>query len=91
MRRRDAACTVAAAFADEREASYAARLIGASPEIKARFTLRRVLNDRGDSSMVILEAHLADPGQVERVETCMMGAHGAVIPVEVVTQAAIAS
>ena len=91
MRRRDAACTVSAAFADEREASYAVRLIGASPEIKARFTLRQVLSERGDVSMVVLEAHLADPGQVERVETCMMGAHGAVIPSEVVDQASLAS
>jgi hypothetical protein len=91
MRRRATVCTVAAAFADEREASYAVRLIGASPEIKARFTLRRVLNDRGDSSMVILEAHLADGGQVDRVETCMLDAHGAIIPSEVVAQASIAS
>jgi hypothetical protein len=91
MRRREAACTVAAAFADEREAAYAVRLIGASPEIRARFTLRNVLDERGGVAMVVLEAALADPGQADRVETCMMGAHGIVIPSDVVAQAAIAS
>ena len=91
MRRRDAACTVAAAFADEREASYAVRLIGASPEIKARVTLRNVLSERGDVAMVVLEVALADPAHVSRVETCMAGAHGAVIPSEVLARAALAS
>ena len=43
MRRRVPATTVAAAFADEREARYAVKLITASPEIDVRFTLRRVL------------------------------------------------
>jgi hypothetical protein len=91
MRRRNAACTVAAAFADEREASYAVRLIGASPEIKARFTLRNVMSERGDVAMVVLEVALADAAHASRVETCMAGAHGAVIPNEVLERAALAS
>lgn len=41
--------------------------------------------------MVILEASLTDPAQAERVETCMEGAHGSIIPADVVAQAARAS
>lgn len=91
MGRPTAICTISAAFADEREASYAVRLIGASPEIRARFTLHRVISERGDIAMVVLDVGLADRSQADRVETCLEGAHGVVIPVEVVEQAAIAS
>jgi hypothetical protein len=91
MRRRASACIVAAAFADEREASYAVRLISASPEIDARFTLRRVIGERGEVQMVVLEAALRNPSDAGRVETCLEGAHGAIIPAEVVAQAARAS
>lgn len=91
MRHRVAAVTVAAAFADEREASYAVRLITASPEIDARFTQRRVLSEWDEVQMVVLEASLSDPAQADRVETCMLGAHGAIIPAEVVVKAARAS
>ena len=90
MRRPFAVCTVAAAFADEREASYAVRLIGASPEIRARFTLRRVISERGDVAMVVLEVGLADASQAGRVETCLTGAHGVVVPTEVIAQAVLA-
>ncbi len=88
MRRREAATTVSAAFSDEREAAYAVRLVSASPEIKARFTMRNVLSERGDVALVVLEVALADAGQVGRVETCMEGAHGTVIPSDVLAQAA---
>lgn len=91
MRRRVPATTVAAAFADEREASYAVKLITSSPEIDVRFTLRRVLGEWDEIQMVILEASLTDPVQAERVETCMLGAHGSIIPAEIVAQAARAS
>lgn len=91
MRHRVAATTVAAAFADEREASYAVRLVTASPEIDVRFTLRRVLSEWGEVQMVVLEASLSDPAQADRVETCMTGAHGSIIPAEVVAQAARAT
>ncbi|HET7494190.1 MAG TPA: hypothetical protein VFJ80_02005 [Candidatus Limnocylindrales bacterium] len=88
MRRRDAACTVSAAFSDEREAGYAVRLMTASPEIKARYSLRPVLSERGDVAMVVLEVSLADASQIARVETCMEGAHGTVIPSQVLSRAA---
>ncbi len=91
MRRRVVAATVAAAFPDERAASYAVKLITSSPEIDVRFTLRRVLGERDEVQMVVLEASLTDPGQADRVETCMAGAHGSIIPAEIVAQAARAS
>jgi hypothetical protein len=91
MRHRVVAATVAAAFSDERAASYAVKLITSSPEIDVRFTLRRVLSELDEVQMVILEASLTDPAQAERVETCMEGAHDSIIPAEVVAQAARAS
>ena len=91
MRHRVVAATVAAAFPDERAASYAVKLIMSSPEIDARFTLRRVLSERDEVQMVILEASLTNAAQADRVETCMAGAHGSIIPAEVVAQAARAS
>jgi hypothetical protein len=91
MRRRVPAFTVAAAFADEREASYAVRLISASPEIDASFTLRRVLGDHDEIQMVVLEATVENAALRDRLETCIEGAHGAIIPTEVVERAARAS
>jgi hypothetical protein len=91
MRRRVVAATIAAAFPDERAAGYAVKLITSSPEIDVRFTLRRVLGERDEVQMVVLEASLTDPGQADRVETCMDGAHGSIIPAEIVAQAARAS
>jgi hypothetical protein len=73
--------SVAAAFAQERDASYAVRLMAtASTEI--RFTLRRVIGENGDVQMYVLEASFADPALASRVETAMEGAHGMLIPVE---------
>jgi len=91
VKHRIAACTVAAAFADEREASYAVRLISASPEIDARFTLRQVRSERDELQLVVLEVTVTDPRLRDRLETCMEGAHGAVIPTDVVEQAVRAS
>ena len=63
-------------LSDERAAGYAVKLITSSPEIDVRFTLRRVLGERDEVQMVVREASLIDPGQADRVETCMAGAHG---------------
>ena len=76
----------AAAFAQERDASYAVRLMAtASSEI--RYTLRRVLGEDGDVQMVVLQASFADPALTSRVETAMEGAHGMLIPVEALAAA----
>jgi hypothetical protein len=78
--------SVAAAFAKERDASYAVRLMAtASTEI--RYILRRVLGEDGAIQMVVLEASFADPALVSRVETVMEGAHGMLIPVEALAAA----
>lgn len=79
--------TVTAAFAQERDAGYALRLIASSAEIQARCTFRRVIGEGGEVQMVVLEASLADPSQAERVETCMAGAHGTPVPAEIVAGA----
>ena len=85
MRRRPSHA-VAAAFAQERDASYAVRLMStASSDI--RFTLRRVLGEDGDIQMVVLEASFSDPALVSRVETAMEGAHGMLIPAEALAAA----
>ena len=85
MRRRPTHA-VAAAFAQERDASYAVRLMStASSDI--RFTLRRVLGEDGDIQMVVLEASFSDPALVSRVETAMEGAHGMLIPAEALAAA----
>ena len=84
MRRRVVAATVAAAFPDER-AAWRGAVVG---RIDVRFTLRRVLGERDSQfQMVVLEASLTDPGQADRVETCMAGAHGSIVPAEIVAQA----
>lgn len=78
--------SIAAAFAQERDASYAVRLMStASSEI--RFTLRRVVGEDGDVQMYVLEASYSDPDLTSRVETAMEGAHGMVIPVEALAAA----
>ena len=84
--RRHRGHSIAAAFAQERDASYAVRLMStASGEI--RYTLRRVIGEDGDIQMVVLEAWFADPALVGRVETAMEGAHGMLIPVEALAAA----
>jgi hypothetical protein len=73
--------SVAAAFAQERDASYAVRLMSTTSS-EIRYTLRRVIGEDGDIQMVVLEASFSDPSLISRVETAMEGAHGMVIPVE---------
>jgi hypothetical protein len=81
-----------AAFAGERDAHLAMRLIAMSPEIVVGFTMRQVYGERGELQMVLLEATLADADQASRVETLMAGAHGVRIPSDdTVTPTAIAS
>jgi hypothetical protein len=75
--------TVAAAFAQERDASYAMHLIASIASLDIRYTIRRVLGERGDLQMVVLEASVPDAGLGERVETAMLGAHGVLIPSDV--------
>ncbi len=70
------ACTVTAAFAQERDAGFAVALIASASDIEARFVRRSVLSERGEIQMVILEASFADPEQSDRVASCMTGAHG---------------
>jgi hypothetical protein len=84
--RRQPSHSIAAAFAQERDASYAVRLMStASADI--RFTLRPVIGEDGDVQMVVLEASFRDPALVSRIETVMEGAHGMLIPAEVVAAA----
>lgn len=77
---------VAAAFAHERDAAYAVRLISSFAG-DVRFTLRRVLGERGDVEMVVLEATLACQDMVARVGTVMQGTHGVLVPPEVIKPA----
>jgi len=77
---------VAAAFAQERDASYAVRLM-ATTSTEIRYTLRRVVGEDGDVQMVVLEASFDDPALTSRVETAMEGAHGMVIPSEALAAA----
>ena len=79
--RRQPSHSVAAAFAQERDASYAVRLM-ATVSSDIRFTLRRVVGEDGDTQMVVLEASFPDPALASPVETAMEGAHGMPIPVE---------
>ena len=74
---------VAAAFAQERDASYAVRLIASVSAVDVRYTLRRVLGETGDMQIVVLEAAFPDPAMASHVESAMTGAHGVLIPVEV--------
>ena len=84
--RRQPTYSVAAAFAQERDASYAVRLM-ATASSEMRYTLRRVLGEDGDIQMVVLEASFADPALTSLVETAMEGAHGMLIPVEALAAA----
>lgn len=77
---------VAAAFAQERDASYAVRLM-ATTSAEISFTLRRVIGEDGSVQMYVLEAAFSDPALVGRVETAMEGAHGLLIPVEALAAA----
>ena len=78
--------SVAAAFAQERDASYAVRLMSTT-STELRFTLRRVIGENGDVQMYVLEASFPDPALTIRVETAMEGAHGMLIPVEALAAA----
>ena len=84
--RRQPTHAVAAAFDQERDASYAVRLM-ATTSSEIRYTLRRVIGEDGDVQMVVLEASFNDQALVSRVETAMEGAHGMVIPVEALAAA----
>ena len=84
--RRQPRHAVAAAFAQERDASYAVRLM-ATTSTDIRFTLRRVVGENGDVQMYVLEASFPDPALISRVETAMEGAHGMLIPVEALAAA----
>ena len=79
---------VAAAFAQERDASYAVRLIASVSSVDVRYTLRRVLGETGDMQMVVLEAAFRDPAMASHVESAMTGAHGVIVPVEVLAEKA---
>jgi hypothetical protein len=79
----DRSYTVAAAFAQERDASYAARLIASASDVTVRYTLRRVTAENGDLQLVVLEATFADADFASRVETAMTGAHGVLVPAQV--------
>ena len=81
---------VAGAFAKERDASYAMRLISSIADHDIRYTLRRVIGERGDVQMVVLEASVTDAVLGDRVETAMLGAHGILIPPEALAVAAAA-
>ena len=61
------------------------RLIASIASLDIRLTLRRVLGERGDVQMVVLEASVPDSGIGERVETAMLGAHGVLISPRVET------
>jgi hypothetical protein len=80
--------SVAAAFATERDAGYAVRLLAtAASDAEIRYTLRRVVGEDGDVQMFVLEATFKSPALVERVQTAMEGAHGIVVPTEVLALA----
>jgi hypothetical protein len=84
--RRQPSHSIAAAFAQERDASYAVRLMSTT-STDIRFTLRRVIGEDGDVQMVVLEASFPDPALATRVETAMEGAHGMLIPAEALAAA----
>ena len=84
--RRQPSHSIAAAFAQERDASYAVRLMSTT-STDIRFTLRRVIREDGDVQMVVLEASFPDPALASRVETAMEGAHGMLIPAEALAAA----
>ncbi len=75
--------TVAAAFAQERDAGYAMRLIASIADRDIRYTLRRVIGERGEVQVVVLEATAPNAALGERLETAMLGAHGVLVPPDV--------
>lgn len=75
---------VAAAFAQERDAGYAMRLITSTVHDPVSFTIRQVVGEAGEVQMVVLEASCAQPTIAERLLTIMRGAHGIEVPVEAV-------
>jgi hypothetical protein len=79
--------SVAAAFASERDASYAVRLFASASGAEVRYTLRNVVGEDGGVQMVILEATCTDQALISRLETAMEGAHGMLVPVEAVAAA----
>jgi hypothetical protein len=79
--------SIAAAFATERDASYAVRLMSTASDAEIRYTLRRVVGEDGEIQMFVLEGTFRSPALAERVETAMEGAHGIVIPSEVLALA----
>jgi hypothetical protein len=78
--------SIASAFT-ERDASYAVRLMSTSSDAEIRYTLRRVVGEDGEIQMFVLEATFRSPALAERVETAMEGAHGIVVPSEVLALA----
>jgi hypothetical protein len=79
--------TVAAAFAQERDVHYAVRLLSVAVESKIDFTMRCVRGEDDSMQMCILEAAFSDPTLTGRVETAMAGAHGVVVPADVLAAA----
>ena len=79
--------TVAAAFAQERDVHYAVRLLSVAVESKIDYTMRCVRGEDDSMQMCILEAAFCDPALAPRVETAMTGAHGVVVPAEVLAAA----
>jgi len=79
--------SIAAAFAQERDASYAVRLMSSVSDADIRYTLRRVIGEDGEVQMVVLEATFRDPSLASRIETAMEGAHGMIVPTEVLAAA----
>jgi hypothetical protein len=79
--------SVAGAFYQERDASYAIRLMTTATDADIRYSLRHVLSESGEVQMVVLEATFADPSLASRIETAMEGAHGMVVPTEVLAVA----
>ncbi len=84
--RRQPTYAVAGAFAQDRDASYAVRLMTTTSS-EIRYTLRRVVGEDGELQMVVLEASFSDPALASRIETAMEGAHGMVIPAEALAAA----
>jgi hypothetical protein len=73
---------VAAAFAGERDAAYAIRLTATAIGEPVDYALRRVVSERGEVDMVVLEATCSCAAVGERVLTVMQGAHGVPIPID---------
>jgi hypothetical protein len=80
--RRPSRPTVAAAFARERDAEYAMRMIASAVDAHIEFTMRNVLGEDGDVQLVVLEATFDDPAFEARIVTVMVGSHGVIVPSE---------